>query len=341
MNSQLDDARKKAREELAANGELAGLSEEAVNKRVEASATYKEAEANYGVGSTYWTAGTAVTGLLSGVLGGNIQGGMASGAAPVLARLVKDVTEKHDSARVALHTLVSAALAKAQGGNAVAGGVGGLVSSVSAQELAKALYNKDAEELTSEEKSVVTTLVTALASAGGSVASGDTRGMVSAGNAARVEVENNSLSDVIDATSQGKTPQQVAEERVNAEIERYRKENCAGMSAGACSAKMAEDRDKFFREAASLGIDFVPVVGDFKSFAEADDWIDYTLAAAGTLPFAKVFTKPLKEAKLLLKAGDLDGANKLIKEASDGIPTKLPQVLHRNHQVEYGNQIMM
>ncbi|MEN3753894.1 VENN motif pre-toxin domain-containing protein [Mangrovibacter sp. SLW1] len=138
MNSHLDDARKKAREELAANGELAGLSEEAVNKRVEASATYKEAEANYGVGSTYWTAGTAVTGLLSGVLGG-------------------------------------------------------LISSVSAQGLAKALYNKDAEELTSEEKSVVTTLVTALASAGGSVASGDTRGMVSAGNAARVEVENNSL----------------------------------------------------------------------------------------------------------------------------------------------------
>ncbi|EMZ42918.1 MULTISPECIES: colicin D domain-containing protein [Enterobacterales] len=96
------------------------------------------------------------------------------------------------------------------------------------------------------------------------------------------------------------------------------------MSAGACSAKMAEDRDKFFRKAASLGIDFVPVVGDFKSFVEADDWIDYTLAAVGTLPFAKVFTKPLKEAKLLLKAGDLEGANKLIKDASDAIPTKLP-----------------
>lgn len=96
------------------------------------------------------------------------------------------------------------------------------------------------------------------------------------------------------------------------------------MSAGACSAKMAEDRDKFFREAASLGIDFVPVVGDFKSFAEADDWIDYTLAAAGTLPFAKIITKPLKEAKLLLKAGDINGANKLIKETSGEISGHLP-----------------
>ncbi|WPU23142.1 hypothetical protein RI049_24650 [Cedecea neteri] len=122
----------------------------------------------------------------------------------------------------------------------------------------------------------------------------------------------------------GKTPQKVAEERVNAEIERYKTENCAGMSTGACSAKMAEERDKFFREAASLGIDFVPVLGDLKSFAEADDWIDYTLVAAGTLPFAKIFTKPLREAKLVLKAGDLDGANKLIKEVSDAIPTKSP-----------------
>ncbi|NBN70507.1 hypothetical protein GWJ01_05225, partial [Proteus sp. G2618] len=158
----------------------------------------------------------------------------------------------------------------------------------------------------------------------GGLISDNSTGVANAAQAGKVVVENNALSDLVDAQAAGKTPQKVAEERVNAEIERYKKENCAGMSAGACSAKMAEDRDKFFREATSLGIDFVPVVGDFKSFAEADDWIDYTLAATGTLPFAKVFTKPLKEAKLLLKAGDLDGANKLIKEASDAIPTKSP-----------------
>ncbi|UNH31384.1 hypothetical protein [Moellerella wisconsensis] len=87
---------------------------------------------------------------------------------------------------------------------------------------------------------------------------------------------------------------------------------------------MAEDRDKFFKEITSLGLDFVPVVGDFKSFADADDWIDYTLATAGIIPGAEFITKPLKEAKKLLKAGDLNGANKLIKEASEGIPKKSP-----------------
>ncbi|MHQ80098.1 hypothetical protein D9G78_25065, partial [Escherichia coli] len=54
----------------------------------------------------------------------------------------------------------------------------------------------------------------------------------------RALVENNALSDLTEATSQGKTPQQVAKERVEAENERYRKENCEGMSADACSAKM-------------------------------------------------------------------------------------------------------
>lgn len=57
-----------------------------------------------------------------------------------------------------------------------------------------------------------------------------------------VVVENNSLSDLTEAASQGKTPQQVAKERVEAENERYKKENCAGMSAEACSVKMYTQR---------------------------------------------------------------------------------------------------
>ncbi len=44
---------------------------------------------------------------------------------------------------------------------------------------------------------VVLNLVTAIGAVGGGVASGDTSGMVSAGKAAKVEVENNSLSVVI------------------------------------------------------------------------------------------------------------------------------------------------
>ncbi|MDI6529533.1 hypothetical protein QMA71_28735, partial [Pseudomonas otitidis] len=55
-------------------------------------------------------------------------------------------------------------------------------------------------------------------------------------------VENNALSDLVDAQAQGKTPQQIAAERVNAENERYRKENCAGLNSEACAVKMYTER---------------------------------------------------------------------------------------------------
>lgn len=41
------------------------------------------------------------------------------------------------------------------------------------------------------------------------------------------------------------------------------------MSAEACSVKMYEERREALKDMASLGADFVPVVGDIKSFAEA------------------------------------------------------------------------
>jgi filamentous hemagglutinin len=177
MDSKLDASKKKVRDEMAARGELNGLSETEIDTRVMNSAEFKAVDTQYGIGSPFWTASSAVTGLLAGVLGGNVQGGVAAGAAPVLARLVKEATGKdNEAARIALHTVISAALAKAQGGNATAGAIGGFIAFAGAERLAQALY------------------VTAIGAAGGGVASGDTSGMVSAGNAARVEVENNFLS---------------------------------------------------------------------------------------------------------------------------------------------------
>ncbi|MGQ8817308.1 hypothetical protein [Serratia sp. NA_13] len=103
-------------------------------------------------------------------------------------------------------------------------------------------------------------------------------------------MENNSLSDVVDAASQGKTPQQVAAERVDAENERYKQQNCAGMSAEACSVKMYNQRREELKGMASFGADFVPVVGDIKSFAEAQSALDYLVAAIGIIPGAAVIS---------------------------------------------------
>ncbi|MGG7448517.1 hemagglutinin repeat-containing protein [Kosakonia oryzendophytica] len=193
MDSKLDAAKKKVRDEMAARGELKGLSDEEINDKVTASAEFKEVDKEYGIGSPFWTASSAMTGLLAGVLGGNVQSGMAAGAAPVLAKLVKEATHESDAARIALHTVISAALAKAQGGNATAGAIGGFIASAGAEQFAQALYGKKADQLNPDEKMVILNLVSAVGAVGGGVATGNTNGMVSAGNAARVEVENNSL----------------------------------------------------------------------------------------------------------------------------------------------------
>ncbi|MGP3591082.1 VENN motif pre-toxin domain-containing protein, partial [Vagococcus sp. WN89Y] len=194
MDSKLDAAKKQVRDDMAARGELNGLSDTEIESKITASPEFKAVDKEYGIGSPFWTASSAMTGLLAGVLGGNVQGGMAAGAAPVLAKLVKDAAGKNEAARVALHTVVSAALAKAQGGNATAGAIGGFIASAGAGRFAEALYGKTADELTPDEKMVVLNLVAAVSAAGGGIAAGDTGGMVSAGNAARVEVENNSLA---------------------------------------------------------------------------------------------------------------------------------------------------
>lgn len=54
-------------------------------------------------------------------------------------------------------------------------------------------YNKRADELSPEEKTIIVNVVAALGAASGSVAAGNSTGIGSGANAARVEVENNSL----------------------------------------------------------------------------------------------------------------------------------------------------
>lgn len=100
----------------------------------------------------------------------------------------------------------------------------------------------------------------------------------------RVVVENNALGDIAQAQSEGKALEQKAQEHVEAENEKYRQENCAGMSSSACSAQMYDERREALKDTASFGVDFVPVVGDIKSFAEAQSALDYLAAAIGVIP---------------------------------------------------------
>ena len=141
----------------------------------------------------------------------------------------------------------------------------------------------------------------------------------------RVVVENNSLSDLTDALTAGKTSQQVAEERVQEQNERYIQENCAGMSAEACSVKMYTERRENLKDIGSNIADFLPVVGDIKSFAEAQSALDYLAAAIGIIPGAgDAAGKIIKTAEKALAKGNVAEASRLINKASSEISAKTP-----------------
>ncbi|WHU86188.1 VENN motif pre-toxin domain-containing protein [Pantoea agglomerans pv. betae] len=154
----------------------------------------------------------------------------------------------------------------------------------------------------------------------GGVVGDSTADVVAGAQAGKTSLENNALSDIAQAQSEGKTPEQKAGEYVEAENERYKKANCGGMSAEACSVKMYTERREALKDMTLTGVDFVPVVGDIKSFAEAKSALDYMVAAVGLIPgMGDVAGKTIKTAEMALKKGDVAEASRLIKRASSDI----------------------
>ncbi|EOW6646448.1 hemagglutinin repeat-containing protein [Cronobacter muytjensii] len=317
--SQLEAGKDKIRATMQARGELDGLTDAQINDKIAQSDQYKEVDKQYGVGSDFWRNGSAITGLLAGALGGNVKGGMAAGAAPYVAGLIKSVANGSEPARIALHTLASAVLVKAQGGNAAAGAAGGFVAASSSAALSLAFYNKKPEELSPDEKTVVVNLVAALGAAGGSMAAGNSTGIGSGANAARVEVENNSVGDLHDQLVSGESQIDKFKKQLKIDEEKFSQENCAGISAEACTVKFYDHRRKELNEISSFTADFVPGIGTLKSVAEAESALDYLEAAASLIPGERVAAGALKAAKKALVKGNLDEALKFIYKADNEI----------------------
>ncbi len=167
-----------------------------------------------------------------------------------MAAQVKDATGGNDAARIALHTIVSGALASAQGANPGAAAAGGFVAAASSDALALAFYGKKASDLVGDEKMLISNLVTILGSAAGGIAGGDGQSIASGGNAARVEVENNSLSGRDKASlEEAKRRYQNGDESAQAEIVELTKKKldddakvilaCSGTAAGSAACSQA------------------------------------------------------------------------------------------------------
>ncbi len=183
-----------AREQLAKDGKPAGSA--AVMQRA-----YDNAMRQYGTGSDLQKAAQAVTGALTALAGNNLAGALASGASPYLATEIRKLTTnpltgKVDVASNAMaHAVLGAVTAQLNNQSAVAGGLGAGGGELAARYIAGQLFpGRAADQLSESEKQQVSALSELAAGLAGGLATGDTGGAVTAGQAGKNAVENNALS---------------------------------------------------------------------------------------------------------------------------------------------------
>ncbi|MBY4839953.1 hemagglutinin repeat-containing protein [Pantoea sp. DY-5] len=318
---------------LKEHPDYANLTPEQLNVKIQQDPGYQSVAALWGTGGTYSMAATAVAGALGGLSASNL-GAAASGVmAPYIANAIKQATTTYNAdgtenfnllANTMAHAVAGAVLAQISGSSASAGAAGAAGGELAARAIVKVMYpDTDISSLTENQKQIISSLSQIAAGMAGGIASNSSMGVGAGAGAGKNAVENNALSDIAQAQSEGKTLEQKAAEYVEAENERYKKENCGGLSAETCSAKMYDERREALEDTTSFGADFVPVVGDIKGFAEADSAIGYLAAVVGLLPgVGDAAGKILKAAEKALAKGDLESASKLINKASDEIKVK-------------------
>ncbi|WP_256349325.1 hemagglutinin repeat-containing protein [Pseudomonas edaphica] len=316
------DADKEARAELDKRGikdpgkDAKKEDVDAYKKQLIATDAYQRIMADYGVGGNYPRVAQAVTAALQGLVGGDIGSAIAGASAPYMAQVIRKTTGDNAVLNTMAHAVLGAVVAQAQGNSAGAGAAG----AATGEFIAHQLYpGRKTIELTEEERETVVALSGLAAGLAGGIAGGDLGGAVTGAKAGSNAVENNSLSDIAEALAAHKTLEQQAEDRVKAENQHYKEQNCAGMSEQACSVKMYTQRREELKDALSEGANFVPVVGTVKSVAEAESALDYLEVAASLIPGERIISGTLKMARKALNRGDISEASKLISSASNEI----------------------
>ncbi|ENQ5368980.1 VENN motif pre-toxin domain-containing protein, partial [Escherichia coli] len=157
------------------------------------------AASGFGTGGKYQQAIQAATAAVQGLAGGNLSAALAGGAAPYLAEVVKTMTtdpvtgEVNKAANVAAHAVVNAALAVAQGNNALASAAGAATGEV-VGIIATQMYGKPVSELSETEKQTVSTLATVAAGLAGGLVGDSGASAVAGAQSGKTTVENNALS---------------------------------------------------------------------------------------------------------------------------------------------------
>ena len=153
------------------------------------------AASGFGTGGKYQQAIQAATAAVQGLAGGNLSAALAGGAAPYIAEIIKQTTPD-GAGRVAAHAVVNAALAVAQGNNALAGAAGAATGEVVGM-IATQMYGKPVSELSETEKQTVSTLATVAAGLAGGLVGDSGASAVAGAQSGKTTVENNALSELV------------------------------------------------------------------------------------------------------------------------------------------------
>ena len=149
------------------------------------------AASGFGTGGKYQQAIQAATAAVQGLAGGNLSAALAGGAAPYIAEIIKQTTPD-GAGRVAAHAVVNAALAVAQGNNALAGAAGAATGEMMGM-IATQMYGKPVSELSETEKQTVSTLATVAAGLAGGLVGDSGASAVAGAQSGKTTVVNNLL----------------------------------------------------------------------------------------------------------------------------------------------------
>ncbi len=150
-------------------------------------------ESGLGTGGAVQRAMQAATAAVQGLAGGNMAAALANGAAPYITKLIADTLPDDPVSRTLAHAAVNAALAAAQGNNALVG-AGGAVTGELMGMIALSAYGKPVSELSETEKQTVSALATLAAGLAGGLIGDSTKDTVAGAQTGKTVVENNWLS---------------------------------------------------------------------------------------------------------------------------------------------------
>ncbi|MQL50687.1 filamentous hemagglutinin N-terminal domain-containing protein [Photorhabdus khanii] len=191
------------------------------------------------------------------------------------------------------HAAVSALAAEIGGGNAKGAAAGALAAELAAITLDKTF--SDPMNIQAGGKII--------GGVAGAIATNSAEGANSGANAGGIVIVYNSLAHFLSAS----------EKERRGTIKAYEEKKRAFCQHSPEACKQAGG-------IISVGTDFVPVVGDIKSFVEAQSAIDYLAAAVGIIPgIGDAASKSIKTAEKALAKGDISEASRLINKASDEI----------------------